>query len=76
MRVRRLIGSLAIVALFVAGAFAPAFAAGDEQENGVFRVEAKTVELGPVAAGSDAVGTFIFHNDSDKDVKILRAKPG
>ena len=76
MRTRRLIGCAALVALLAAGAPAPASAVEDETTKGVFRVEATTLELDTVAAGSDAVGTFIFHNDSDRDVKILRAKPG
>lgn len=40
-----------------------------------FRVEEAAVDLGTVIAGKDAVATFVFHNDTDKDVKIIRAKP-
>jgi hypothetical protein len=40
-----------------------------------FRVESANVDLGSVTAGDDAVATFIFHNDLDRDVKILRAAP-
>jgi hypothetical protein len=46
----------------------------EKAEKG-FWVEVEHLELDPVAAGSDAVGTFIFHNDTDKDVKIIKAKP-
>ena len=40
-----------------------------------FWVEEANIELDSVAAGTDAVGTFIFHNDTDKEVKIIKAKP-
>lgn len=40
-----------------------------------FRVENASVDLGSVTAGDDAVATFIFHNDLDRAVKILRAAP-
>ena len=34
-----------------------------------------TASGGEVTAGTAAVGTFVFHNDGDRDVTILRAKP-
>ena len=40
-----------------------------------FRVEQADINLGTIAAGSDAVVTYIFHNDTDKDGKIIKAKP-
>ena len=40
-----------------------------------FWVEEANIELESIAAGTDAVGTFIFHNDTDKEVKIIKAKP-
>ena len=40
-----------------------------------FRVEEPNLDIGRVIAGKTAVGTFVFHNDSEKDVRILRAKP-
>lgn len=40
-----------------------------------FRVENPRIDLGDIKAGSDAVATFVFHNDGTEDVKILRAKP-
>ena len=39
------------------------------------RVEEAKVDLGDVKAGSDAVATFVLHNDGTEPVKILRAKP-
>ena len=41
----------------------------------VFRVESKSIDLGTVQAGSDGIAVFEFHNGTDKDVKIIRAKP-
>ena len=53
--------------------------AGDGAEKAIegktFRVENKTIDLGVVRAGKDGVAVFIFRNDTDKDVKIIRAKP-
>ena len=46
-----------------------------EEAKGGFWVEEANIELDSVAAGTDAVGTFIFHNDTDKEVKIIKAKP-
>ena len=40
------------------------------------RVEERNLNLGTIHAGEDAVATFVFHNDGDVPVKILRAKPG
>lgn len=47
----------------------------EDANSKTFRVENANIKLGKVSAGKDAVGTFIFHNDTDKDVKIIRAKP-
>lgn len=40
-----------------------------------FRVETGDLEVGPVTAGTTAVATFVFHNDGEGDVRILRAAP-
>jgi len=40
-----------------------------------FRVESASLEVGPVTAGSTAAATFVFHNEGDRDVRILRAAP-
>jgi len=74
---------LAVVAIIFMGAIAASslvFAEtvktekAEKAEKG-FWVEVEHLELAPVAAGSDAVGTFILHNDTDKEVKIIKAKP-
>ncbi len=46
-----------------------------QQDEATFRVEPTEVDLGTIKAGTDAVATFTFHNDGDKEVKIIRAKP-
>jgi hypothetical protein len=58
-----------IVALMLAGS---GLAAG---AGAGLRVEQSTLDLGTVQAGTDAVGVFVFHNDGDGPVKIIRAKP-
>ena len=40
-----------------------------------FRVESDSLEVGPVTAGTTAAATFVFHNEGDRDVRILRAAP-
>lgn len=40
-----------------------------------FWVEKAHVDLDPVSAGVDAVATYVFHNDTAKEVKIIKAKP-
>lgn len=40
-----------------------------------FWVEKAHVDLDPVVAGVDAVAIYVFHNDTDKEVKIIKAKP-
>lgn len=47
----------------------------EKSEVPAFRVEKDHIDLGTVVAGTDVVATFVFHNDTDKDVKIIKAKP-
>lgn len=49
--------------------------AGDGGSDSTFRVVEPNLNLGRVVAGNTATGTFIFQNDGDVDVRILRAKP-
>jgi hypothetical protein len=66
------------VVLFTAvlcGAVGSAAADDATAESTGFRVEEAALDVGDVRAGSQVVGTFIFHNDGDQDVKIIRAKP-
>jgi len=40
-----------------------------------FWVESSHLEVGPVTAGTVAVASFVFHNDGDGEVQIVRAAP-
>jgi hypothetical protein len=46
-----------------------------DDENRGFWVEETNIQTGKVIAGEEVSGTFVFHNDTDADVKIIRAKP-
>ena len=76
--------SVLLVPLVVLGLTAGSAGAGQQQTAGtqpktaakqMIRVEKTHLELGKFIAGSEVTGTFIFHNDGDRPVKILRAKP-
>ena len=66
---------LLLVGVFVLGMGLDSSAEEQEVEKKGFWVESTTVDVGTIRAGEDAVGTFVFHNETDKDVKIIRAKP-
>ncbi len=51
-----------------------AFAATGGQPVG-FRVEDADLDLGRAVAGSTVTATFVFVNDTDRAVRILRAAP-
>ncbi len=53
------------------------YAETEQAEKGAkgFWVEKAHIDIDPVAAGTDAVATYVFHNDTDKEVKIIKAKP-
>ena len=56
----------------------PALAAAEDEQESTskgFWIENTTVDLGKVRAGEDAEAVFVFHNDTEKDVQIIRAKP-
>ena len=40
-----------------------------------FWVESTTLDVGFVTSGTTAAATFVFHNDGDRAVRILRAAP-
>lgn len=39
-------------------------------------VEQSSIDIGVVSEGEEAVGTFILRNIGEKELKILKAKPG
>jgi hypothetical protein len=59
------------IAIAISGLAGVHFAVADEG----LRVENPRLDLGEVKAGTTAVATFVFHNDGEKDVNIIRAKP-
>ena len=48
--------------------------AGDPAKA-TFWVENESIDLGTVVAGESASATFVFHNDGDTEVRIIRAAP-
>ena len=66
---------LAGAALVLASGPGLAQAADPKPEESTFRVEQESIDVGDVVVGQEGVGVFVFHNDGDKDVRILRAKP-
>jgi len=49
--------------------------AEEEAAAPTLRVEQTAIDLGDVTAGKENKAVFVFHNDGEADVKILRAKP-
>jgi hypothetical protein len=39
-------------------------------------VEQTSIDIGVVNEGDEAIGTFILRNTGEKELKILKAKPG
>ncbi len=73
-RQRLLVSAAMLVTAGVAGAqtartpVPPAAAA-------MLRVERRVLDVGTVNAGTDVVGTFVFHNVGKRPIRILRAAP-
>lgn len=66
-------GVAASAAVLAASLFVTEATAADVPPT--FRVESAALEVGPVTAGNTAAATFVFHNDGDREVRILRAAP-
>ena len=49
--------------------------AEEEATSPTLRVEQTAIDLGNVTVGKENQAVFVFHNDGEADVKILRAKP-
>jgi hypothetical protein len=66
-----------VVVALVALLATPLLVVADETpaDQPSFRVEKVNLELGKIKAGEVAEATFVFHNDGDQAVKIIRAKP-
>ena len=61
--------------VFAAVSLALSAVAAEGQEAAGFRVEDADLDLGRAVAGSTVTATFEFVNDTDRDVRILRAAP-
>ena len=73
MKVR--VGAIVAATTLVAAAMlVPAALAADEKKASLW-VENTHLNMGRVVAGSTASATFVFHNDGDADVHIVRATP-
>ena len=74
---RNLKAATALLVIFVLGALAVAAedTTDGKAEQPAFFAEQTRVELGTVKAGQDAVATFVFRNNGEVPVKILKAKP-
>lgn len=73
-QLKRVAMSIGLVLAGLAIVGVTSVARADAEHKG-FWVEKDAVELDKVIAGQDAVATFVFHNDTDKEVKIIKAKP-
>jgi hypothetical protein len=66
---------VALVMMVLAAAVAAADQSAVQSAGSAFRVENPRIDLGEIKAGTEAVATFVFHNDGPEDVKIIKAKP-
>ncbi len=46
-----------------------------ERPNRVLRVEQANIDLGRVRPGGEVTATFVLHNEGDREIRILGAKP-
>jgi hypothetical protein len=66
-----------IAPMLIAGAIFTVVSAAEDgaRSDKVLRVDQTTIDVGEVFAGRQAIATFVIHNDGDRDIRILRAKP-
>ena len=66
-----------IAPMLIAGAAITMLTAAEQgsPSGTALRVDETTVDAGEVFAGRQAIATFVIHNDGDRDIRILRAKP-
>jgi len=65
-----------VVAVFIAALTAAvAITSAEEAKRASFWVENDSIDLGTVVAGRDATATFVFHNDGETEVRIIKAAP-
>ncbi len=68
---------LALVCLLIAPQASAGEEAGVKTASGPeIRFEAEALELGEAVRGELLEATFVYHNEGDQPLKILKAKPG
>jgi hypothetical protein len=65
---------VAAAALTAAALLMPAAFAADDMKASLW-VENTHLNMGRVVAGSTATATYVFHNEGDAEVHIVRATP-
>ncbi len=73
----RQIGHGTLLQIALAGVLTTASVIGVAADTStrVIRVENRRLDIGEVKAGEEGVGTFILHNESDRQMRVLHAKP-
>ena len=69
---KRTMGAVMLIAALTAAVMT---ASAGEMQRATFWVENDSIDLGRVAAGRDATATFVFHNDGETEVRIIKAAP-
>ena len=67
--------AVALAAALLYPGFVVTQVAAVEDTETSFRIEEAELDLGTIVAGTIATATFVFHNDGQDDVHIIRAKP-
>ena len=70
----RVFSIAAAATLIAAAVVTPAAFAADEMKASLW-VDNTHLNMGRVVAGSTATASYVFHNDSDADIHIVRATP-
>jgi len=69
---KRTMDAVMLIAVLTAAAMTTS---AGETERAKFWVENDSIDLGRVAAGREATATFVFHNDGETEVRIIKAAP-
>ena len=73
MKVR--VTAIAATATLITAAVLTSVAFGADETKASLWVENAHLNMGRVVAGSTATATYVFHNDGDTEVHIVRATP-
>lgn len=67
--------AIAAAATLITAAVLTSVAFAADETKASFWVENADLNMGRVVAGSTATATYVFHNDGDTEVHIVRATP-